>query len=134
MQTLAEGTYTFPDTPEKVRELKKILAKPLRGVDAQAALKGIFGDDGLADTIAVFKKSGDVRDIVKGHINKFLKPGAINQRVSPELRAELQALCTESTSRQFLTALVLEDTDKCRVLGREIILQKVRAHLGINLD
>lgn len=69
---IAEGTWTVPDTDNKIRDLDELMAKPLSagidGDDATSALYHIIGDDKLFDAIGeaadVDGPDADVRPLV----------------------------------------------------------------------
>ena len=66
-ETVTEGTWSIPDTPEKVRELKDLMKEELPADEAIDRLGGILGDDSLFDDIEDMKDSdpkADVRGMV----------------------------------------------------------------------
>jgi len=64
-----EGTWATPDTPKKMRQLKKLLAGKLTAKNAPKLLYNLVGNDDLYDLIGEIRKSegpnADVRDAVK---------------------------------------------------------------------
>lgn len=66
-ETVTEGTWSIPDTPEKVRELKDLMKEELTADEAIDRLGGILGDDSLFDDIEDMKDKdpkADVRGMV----------------------------------------------------------------------
>jgi len=50
-EPVTEGTWSIPDTPEKVKELKDLMAQELPAEEAQDKIYGLLGDDELFDDI-----------------------------------------------------------------------------------
>ena len=70
-ETVTEGTWSIPDTPEKVRELKDLMKQELPADEAQDKIYGILGDDELFDDIAEMEEKdpkADVRGISVFHL------------------------------------------------------------------
>ena len=70
-ETVTEGTWSIPDTPEKVRELKDLMKQELPADEAQDKIYGILGDDELFDDIAEME-SKDPKADVRGMIVRRL--------------------------------------------------------------
>lgn len=73
-ELIAEGTWSIPDTPQKKKELKKLLSKPLQAGKATKVLYDLVGDDGLFDMIDQIEKEegkkADVRPAVKAYLQQ----------------------------------------------------------------
>jgi hypothetical protein len=88
---LSEGTWALPDTPEKLQQLKDLLAQPLKvGVDATNATNALYdliGDDTLFDNLHELAEiSGpetDANEAVKQFIKKEM-PGLYDKVVGAE--------------------------------------------------
>ena len=62
-ETVTEGTWSIPDTPEKVRELKDLMSKELPADEAQDKIYGLLGDDELFDDIAEMEEKDPKADV-----------------------------------------------------------------------
>ena len=62
-ETVTEGTWSIPDTPEKVRELKDLMKQELPADEAQDKIYGILGDDELFDDIAEMEEKDPKADV-----------------------------------------------------------------------
>ena len=75
---LLEGTWSLPDTPEELDELKKLLSKPLPcgadGMNATNAIYDLVGDDALFDDIyelSMQDPDADCRDLILSRLEDF---------------------------------------------------------------
>jgi hypothetical protein len=62
-ETVTEGTWSIPDTPEKVRELKDLMKQELPADEAQDKIYGILGDDELFDAIDAIEEKDPKADV-----------------------------------------------------------------------
>ena len=62
-ETVTEGTWSIPDTPEKVKELKDLMAQELPAEEAQDKIYGLLGDDELFDSIDAMAKKDPTADV-----------------------------------------------------------------------
>ena len=62
-ETVTEVTWSIPDTPEKVRELKDLMSKELPADEAQDKIYGLLGDDELFDDIAEMEEKDPKADV-----------------------------------------------------------------------
>jgi len=86
-ETVTEGTWSIPDTPEKVRELKDLMKQELPADEAQDKIYGILGDDELFDDIAEME-SKDPKADVRGMIVRRLDDlGLIKKKVNETTEA-----------------------------------------------
>ena len=91
-EAVTEGTWSIPDTPEKVRELKDLMSKELPADEAQDKIYGILGDDELFDAIAEMEEKdpkADVRGMIVRRLDdlgllKNKKVDEEKQRLDPE--------------------------------------------------
>jgi len=97
--TVTEGSWALPDTPEETQELDKLMSQKLPcGVDAQNAtgeLYNIIGDDELFDRLGEFADSqGDAADDAdcRGVVIEWLR-----QNNYTELANKYDQLYTQST-------------------------------------
>jgi len=79
MNNLSEGTWSIPDTPEKIDALEKAFAEPLtlgaEGDNATSVMYGIIGDDELFDDLGMAGEknpNADARPIVADWIKEHL--------------------------------------------------------------
>jgi hypothetical protein len=85
---IAEGTWSLPDTDDKIYELDEIMAKPLEagmdGSNATSMLYDIIGDDTLFDAI------GEAADVDGPEVD--VRPLVVNwlAQNNPELAAKYQ--------------------------------------------
>jgi len=90
-ETVTEGTWSIPDTPEKVRELKDLMKQELPADEAQDKIYGILGDDELFDDIAEMEEKdpkADVRGMIVRRLDDLglikKKTNEEKQRLDPE--------------------------------------------------
>lgn len=90
-EKVTEGTWSIPDTPEKVRELKDLMSKELPADEAQDKIYGILGDDELFDDIAEMEEKdpkADVRGMIVRRLDDLgllkKKTNEEKQRLDPE--------------------------------------------------
>ena len=62
-EKVTEGTWSIPDTPEKVKELKDLMAQELPAEEAQDKIYGLLGDDELFDSIDAMAKKDPTADV-----------------------------------------------------------------------
>ena len=62
-EPVTEGTWSIPDTPEKVRELKDLMTQELPADEAQDKIYGLLGDDELFDAIAEMEEKDPKADV-----------------------------------------------------------------------
>ena len=91
-EPVTEGTWSIPDTPEKVKELKDLMKQELPADEAQDKMYGILGDDELFDDIAEMADKdpkADVRGMIVRRLDdlgllKNKKVDEEKQRLDPE--------------------------------------------------
>lgn len=90
-EPVTEGTWSIPDTPEKVRELKDLMSQELPADEAQDKIYGILGDDELFDAIAEMEEKdpkADVRGMIVRRLDDLgllkKKTNEEKQRLDPE--------------------------------------------------
>ena len=91
-EPVTEGTWSIPDTPEKVKELKDLMSQELPADEAQDKIYGILGDDELFDDIAEMADKdpkADVRGMIVRRLDdlgllKNKKVDEEKQRLDPE--------------------------------------------------
>lgn len=90
-EKVTEGTWSIPDTPEKVRELKDLMKQELPADEAQDKIYGILGDDELFDDIAEMEEKdpkADVRGMIVRRLDDLglikKKTNEEKQRLDPE--------------------------------------------------
>jgi len=91
-EPVTEGTWSIPDTPEKVKELKDLMQQELPADEAQDKMYGILGDDELFDDIAEMAEKdpkADVRGMIVRRLDdlgllKNKKVDEEKQRLDPE--------------------------------------------------
>ena len=76
-KNITEGTWALPDTPQKKKELKKLLSKPLPADKATKALYHLLGDDGLHDMIDQIEKEDGKKADVRSTVSTFIKQNNI---------------------------------------------------------
>jgi len=62
-ESVTEGTWSIPDTSEKVKELKDLMKQELPADEAQDKMYGILGDDELFDDIAEMAEKDPKADV-----------------------------------------------------------------------
>ena len=90
-EPVTEGTWSIPDTPEKVKELKDLMSQELPADEAQDKIYGILGDDELFDDIAEMEEKdpkADVRGMIVRRLDDLglikKKTNEEKQRLDPE--------------------------------------------------
>ena len=90
-EPVTEGTWSIPDTPEKVKELKDLMQQELPADEAQDKIYGILGDDELFDDIAEMADKdpkADVRGMIVRRLDDLgllkTKVDEEKQRLDPE--------------------------------------------------
>jgi hypothetical protein len=85
MDSVYEDTWAKPDNDEKVRALQELLKTPIPvgidGIDAQAKVEPIIGDDDLDNAIYELSKNGadtDARALIKDWLQQHM-PGLLDQ-------------------------------------------------------
>jgi len=91
-ETVTEGTWSIPDTPEKVRELKDLMKQELPADEAQDKIYGILGDDELFDNIAEME-SKDPKADVRGMIVRRLDDLGLIKKKTNEEKQRLDPEC-----------------------------------------
>jgi hypothetical protein len=88
---LSEGTWALPDTPEKLQQLKDLLAQPLKvGVDATNATNALYdliGDDTLFDNLHELAEISGPETDANEAVKQFIKdkmPGLYDKVVGAE--------------------------------------------------
>lgn len=78
IESVTEGTWALPDTPESETKLRSIMTKPLPvGPDARNAteqLYSVFGDDALFDSLADLARAdanADARPLIRNRLNQL---------------------------------------------------------------
>lgn len=69
---LFEGAWAFPDTPEKVEKLKKLMLKPMSADEAKSALNDILGNHDLMALLDDLKKEYP-DEPVNDHVMQWLR-------------------------------------------------------------
>jgi hypothetical protein len=80
-ETVTEGTWSIPDTPEKVRELKDLMKEELTADEAIDRLGGILGDDSLFDDIEDMKDKDPKADVRGMVVRRLDDLGLIKKKV-----------------------------------------------------
>ena len=62
-EPVTEGTWSIPDTPEKVKELKDLMSQELPADEAHDKIYGILGDDELFDNIDAMAEKDPKADV-----------------------------------------------------------------------
>ena len=90
-EPVTEGTWSIPDTPEKVKELKDLMSQELPADEAQDKIYGLLGDDELFDAIAEMEEKdpkADVRGMIVRRLDDLgllkKKTNEEKQRLDPE--------------------------------------------------
>lgn len=88
---LSEGTWALPDTPEKLQQLKDLLAQPLKvGIDATNATNALYdliGDDTLFDNLHELAEISGPETDANEAVKQFIKdkmPGLYDKVVGAE--------------------------------------------------
>lgn len=69
---LLEGTWSIPDTDDKISELESILSRPINNKDAEEKLYNIIGNDSLYDNLDDPVDPSDVRFEICSYIREFI--------------------------------------------------------------
>ena len=72
-EVIVEGTWSIPDTPQKKKELKKLLSKPLQASKAPKALYNLVGDDELFDLLGEIEKEEGKKTDVRLAVQAYLQ-------------------------------------------------------------
>lgn len=86
-ETVTEGTWSIPDTPEKVRELKDLMKQELPADEAQDKIYGILGDDELFDDIAEMEEKDPKADVRGMIVRRLDDLGLIKKKVNETTEA-----------------------------------------------
>ena len=86
-EKVTEGTWSIPDTPEKVRELKDLMSKELPADEAQDKIYGILGDDELFDAIAEMEEKDPKADVRGMIVRRLDDLGLIKKKVNETTEA-----------------------------------------------
>jgi hypothetical protein len=133
--TIAEGTWAFPDSDDEVAKLIDVLSNPLpAGVDGQNAtniLYNILGDDRLFDQIAEIAKvdpEEDVRSVVENWLQEHAPH--IYQQIQAEIgdpdvpepfeqgqEDEVDEGNTYGSGDGGMDGVVYEDEEECKYCG-----------------
>ena len=94
VSNIAEGSWCLPDTEGKIRELEKIMSKPLdvgaNGDNAINALKDVIGNDEVFDDLIAASKKDSESDgrkqiaewiTSKSGINRYMMPAHLKEKV-----------------------------------------------------
>jgi hypothetical protein len=86
-EKVTEGTWSIPDTPEKVRELKDLMKQELPADEAQDKIYGILGDDELFDDIAEMEEKDPKADVRGMIVRRLDDLGLIKKKVNETTEA-----------------------------------------------
>lgn len=86
-EKVTEGTWSIPDTPEKVRELKDLMSKELPADEAQDKIYGILGDDELFDDIAEMEEKDPKADVRGMIVRRLDDLGLLKKKVNETTEA-----------------------------------------------
>ena len=142
-ESVNEGTWAIPDTPEKQQRLEDLLAQPLPlGVDgenATGALYDILGDDELFDELySVAKEFGpehDARMTIETFIDKI--SGYVGaERDVPGFTESLEEgeQLTDNVTNQLINRLVNNYPDVLKRHGSEYVYELVRSTVSFYTD
>jgi len=85
-EKVTEGTWSIPDTPEKVRELKDLMKQELPADEAQDKIYGILGDDELFDDIAEMEEKDPKADVRGMIVRRLDDLGLIKKKLTKQPR------------------------------------------------
>jgi len=83
-EPVTEGTWSIPDTPEKVKELKDLMQQELPADEAQDKIYGILGDDELFDDIAEMADKDPKADVRGMIVRRLDDLGLLKKKVDEE--------------------------------------------------
>ena len=83
-EPVTEGTWSIPDTPEKVKELKDLMQQELPADEAQDKIYGILGDDELFDAIAEMEEKDPKADVRGMIVRRLDDLGLLKKKVDEE--------------------------------------------------
>ena len=86
-EKVTEGTWSIPDTPEKVRELKDLMKQEFPADEAQDKIYGILGDDELFDDIAEMEEKDPKADVRGMIVRRLDDLGLIKKKVNETTEA-----------------------------------------------
>jgi hypothetical protein len=86
-EKVTEGTWSIPDTPEKVKELKDLMKQELPADEAQDKIYGILGDDELFDDIAEMEEKDPKADVRGMIVRRLDDLGLIKKKVNETTEA-----------------------------------------------
>ena len=86
-EKVTEGTWSIPDTPEKVRELKDLMKQELPADEAQDKIYGILGDDELFDDIAEMEEKDPKADVRGMIVRRLDDLGLLKKKVNETTEA-----------------------------------------------
>ena len=98
-EPVTEGTWSIPDTPEKVRELKDLMSQELPADEAQDKIYGILGDDELFDDIAEMEEKDPKAD-VRGMIVRRLDDLGLLKKKTNEEKQRLDPECWDGYHKE----------------------------------
>ena len=98
-EKVTEGTWSIPDTPEKVRELKDLMKQELPADEAQDKIYGILGDDELFDDIAEMEEKDPKAD-VRGMIVRRLDDLGLIKKKTNEEKQRLDPECWDGYHKE----------------------------------
>ena len=85
-EKVTEGTWSIPDTPEKVRELKDLMSKELPADEAQDKIYGLLGDDELFDDIAEMEEKDPKADVRGMIVRRLDDLGLLKKKLTKQQR------------------------------------------------
>ena len=83
-EPVTEGTWSIPDTPEKVKELKDLMSQELPADEAQDKIYGLLGDDELFDAIAEMEEKDPKADVRGMIVRRLDDLGLLKKKVDEE--------------------------------------------------
>ena len=83
-EPVTEGTWSIPDTPEKVKELKDLMQQELPADEAQDKIYGLLGDDELFDAIAEMEEKDPKADVRGMIVRRLDDLGLLKKKVDEE--------------------------------------------------
>ena len=123
-ESVNEGTWSVPDTPEAVNDLRKLLTQELpvgrNAENASSALYDLIGDDELFDELDVIGSMNPEAD-VRNAIKNWIKDNIDRYNISDDIKQELLAIATVNDWE--------EDNDKTE---ESADLTRMREIAGIN--
>ena len=125
---LTEGTWALPDNPQKVKQLQKLMAKPIPVKDAPKALYGLTGDDVLFDFFFQVEKEDGPKGDVRHAVKYFLKGDGVQKYLaSKKIDTEwIDALPEQYISEKIQGSLLSTLGGSTKGLDRGTIEQMVR--------